>query len=60
MLYEQILLAIPLIKVYECQDEEPRPCNDNVLDILNSENGTTESNNPFGDVLKDLKITKTK
>jgi len=60
MLYEQILMAIPLIKVYDCQEKEPRPCNDKVLDILNSNNGITESNSLFGEVLKDLKITKTK
>ena len=59
MLYEQILLAIPLIKVYDCQDEDPVPCNEKVLEILNSEE-EGEINNPLGDVLKDLKITKTK
>lgn len=58
LLYEQTLLAMPLIKVYDCEVEEPRPCNKKVLDILNSEKEEGGSNNPFGEVLKDLKITK--
>ena len=60
MLYEQILLAIPLIKVYDCQKEEPRPCNEKVLEILDSNERVEEKSNPLGEVLKDLKITKKK
>jgi len=58
LLYEQTLLAMPMIKVYNCEDEKPRPCNKEVLDILNNKKEEDASNNPFGEVLKDLKITK--
>jgi uncharacterized metal-binding protein YceD (DUF177 family) len=61
LIYDQILLAIPLIKVYACENESPRPCNKKVLDILNKrEEKSPDINNPFGEVLKDLKITKSK
>ena len=56
--YEQTILSLPLIKTYNCEDDEPKPCNMKVLDILSSENENPDSNNPFGEVLKDLKITK--
>ena len=58
LFYEQTILSLPLIKVYDCEDESPRPCNEKVLDILNSEKEEIKSNNIFGEVLKDLKITK--
>ncbi len=61
MIYEQIILALPIIKVYNCEDDEPKPCNEKVLAILYKDSIEEEKvNNPFGEVLKDLKITKTK
>ena len=59
MLYEHIVLSIPLIKTFDCEELDPVPCNENILSYL--EGGEDQiSNNPFGEVLKDLKITKTK
>ena len=63
MVYEHIILALPLIKVYDCDSENPIPCNEKVLDVLEGQDSGPEeivSNNPFGDAFKDLKITKTK
>lgn len=63
MIYEHIVLALPMIKVYDCFDEDPLPCNEKVLDVLEHNDFGTEEiveNNPFGDALKNLKITKTK
>ena len=64
MVYEHLILAIPLIKTYDCQDEDPIPCNENILDVLDGVEYEPEeevvNNNPFGDAFKDLKITKTK
>lgn len=55
-IYEYILLAIPLIKVYDCQEEANPPCDDQMLDKLeiveNPEPETEEKNNPFRDALK--------
>lgn len=36
-IYEFIILAIPMIKVYDCEAEEQPPCNLEMLDYLNSE-----------------------
>jgi len=64
MVYEHLVLAIPLIKTYNCEDEDPLPCNEKVLDVLEGVDNEPEeeivNNNPFGDAFKDLKITKTK
>lgn len=63
MVYEHLILSVPLIKTYDCQDIEPIPCNEKVLDVLENIDYKPEEivkNNPFGDAFKDLKITKTK
>ncbi|MBT8233083.1 MAG: DUF177 domain-containing protein [Bacteroidia bacterium] len=62
MIYEHLLLSMPLIKVYDCENENPIPCNQKVLDILNHDKKPEKvvKNNVFGDALKNLKITKTK
>lgn len=60
LIHEQLILAIPMIHTYACDEEEPKPCNEKVLDILYSEEEVEESNNPLEDALKNLKITKTK
>lgn len=55
-LYEFTCLTIPMIKVYDCQVDDPIPCNEELLDILDGEAGTDSvPDNPIWDVLKDLK-----
>lgn len=58
--YEYILLAQPLIKVYDCQVKQPYPCDLNTLERLTdneeeSEATESETDNPIWDALKDWK-----
>ena len=58
-IYEFIVLAVPMIKVYDCQDEENPPCNFEMLAFLSqNEDKATENapeSNPVWDALKNLK-----
>ena len=56
LIYEQIVLALPMIKVYDCEVDDPRPCNVEILSILSEE--SEQASNPLGDALKNLKIDK--
>lgn len=60
IIYEQIILSIPLIKVFDCDLLNPEPCNQDILKILDSEPETEVKNNPLEDAFKNLKITKPK
>jgi uncharacterized metal-binding protein YceD (DUF177 family) len=54
--YEYALLALPIIKVYDCEAEEEPPCDEEMLTYLDAqENGETDApaDNPFRDALKD-------
>lgn len=56
LIYETIVLSIPMIKVYDCDLETTIPCN---LEILNYLSGETKvSGSPLGDALKNLKLNK--
>ncbi len=57
--YEYICLALPMIKTYDCEDDDPVPCNQEMLRYLNAKEGTSEKSNPEGgnsvwDALKNL------
>ena len=55
--YEFICLSLPLIKVYDCDEEDPIPCDEAMLDRMDQaeeEASSGTGNNPFGDALKDL------
>lgn len=57
-IYEMISLSVPLIRQYNCEEDEDAPCNDDVLDILESsapEEPEKDDDNPIWDVLKGLK-----
>ena len=57
MIYELIVLGIPLIKIYDCENDDPRPCNDTVLDYLDAPIETEENDlkpDPVWDRLSDL------
>jgi uncharacterized protein len=59
-IYEFVVLAIPVSKTYACEDEDPRPCDMDVLNLLvseinDSEKPIDEADNPFHQLLKDLK-----
>lgn len=58
-IYEYIVLSMPMIKVYDCEAEDPRPCNEEMLRYLASSSDPAqapgEEENPIWDELKKLK-----
>jgi len=49
-LYECVCLNLPLIKVYDCRENKPYPCNDKILDKLDAtETNSSDSSNPIWD-----------
>lgn len=56
-IYEYIILALPLTNVYDCDSEENKPCNEEMLKHLDVSPRTDEEtkDNPVWDVLKNLK-----
>ena len=57
-IYDNIVIAMPIIKIIDCDELEPKPCDEEVLKHLTIKKENSESN-PFGDALKGIKI-KTK
>ena len=60
-LYDSICLAVPIMKVFDCQDEENPPCDEAVLDKLDSFSDEAIENendkaNPIWDKLKGIKF----
>lgn len=56
--YEYILLAMPLIKVYDCENDDNPPCDFDLLDRLDETIPIEEEQpktNPFKDALKNWK-----
>lgn len=57
--YEFICLSIPMSKTYDCEEDDPLPCNEELLNILDTEKSDDDSEdeggNPIWDALKDLK-----
>lgn len=61
LIYEYILLSMPITKVYDCENDEDPPCNDEVLDRLEYDlDIDDEQNDPHGgsiwDSLKGLDL----
>ncbi len=52
--YEFCVLALPIVNVYDCERDEPLPCNLGVLEKLRQFK-PDEGDNPFLDVLKKMK-----
>lgn len=55
-IYEYIVLSLPMIKVYDCEDEEPLPCDEEMLNRLEAEDENEEDTtpNPIWDELRKL------
>ena len=53
--YEFICLAIPMIKTYDCEAENKKPCDEKMLGYLESQNEEEQQDNPIWDALKKLK-----
>ncbi len=55
LVYESIVLALPMINVYDCEEDDPVPCDKKVLEVLrNKEKEDSDSTNPKWDVLKNI------
>jgi uncharacterized protein len=52
-LYEFAVLSLPMVNVYDCELDTPRPCNQDILDKLRE--SAESSDNPLWDALNDLK-----
>jgi len=57
-IYEVVILGIPLIKTYDCDQDQPSPCNQKVLEYLNDsdDESSKSKTNPMWDKLNDLKF----
>ena len=59
-IYEFIILAMPMIKAYDCEKEVPRPCNEEMLRFLEGEQQSgqqeeeSREDNPIWEELKKL------
>ena len=64
--YEFICLSLPLIKVYDCEEDTPRPCDQEMLKYLSQNSSSSaeeaeeesQESNPIWDALKDLNNNK--
>lgn len=56
-IYEYVSLSLPIVKVYDCENDDPIPCNETILDILDPEEREEPEEkqvNPIWDELKKL------
>ncbi|HKK88585.1 MAG TPA: DUF177 domain-containing protein [Saprospiraceae bacterium] len=57
IVYEVACLSIPLTKIYDCASEDPKPCNEAVLNRLEENSPETDSDETaLGEALKNIKI----
>ncbi len=56
-IYESLSLSIPMVKLIDCEDEEKKPCDENILNYLNKET-ESEPTNSIWNSLKDIKFKK--
>ncbi len=55
LVYESIILSLPLINVYDCDEDDQAPCDENVLEILRNKNiDDSDSTDSAWDALKDI------
>lgn len=56
VIYEYICLSIPITQLYDCQNDIPKPCNDDVIDRINQADTaeSSENNNNIWNALKDF------
>lgn len=53
--YESIILSLPLINVYGCDEDDPPPCDKNILEILRKKSiDESNSTDSAWDALKDI------
>jgi len=53
-IYEHILMSLPMVNVYDCDNDDPRPCDDDALDAL--EQSAKKGDSGIWDTLKNLEV----
>lgn len=53
-IYEFIVLAMPIVKTYDCSQDEHPPCDFEMLNYLEGEKKEQDAPNPIWDALKDF------
>jgi len=53
-IYDFVCLSVPMIKVYDCQQEKPLPCDQAVINRLNAKDQEEKTSNPIWDDLNRL------
>lgn len=53
-IYEHILMTLPLVNVYDCDSDDPIPCDDDALDML--EKAAEKPDSGIWDALKNLDV----
>lgn len=53
-IYEYVVLSMPIIKVYDCQDNDPLPCDKEMLERLEAREEEDAAPNPIWDELRKL------
>lgn len=56
LIYEYIILSVPIIKNIECEDMTPLPCDMAVLDKIETVNEDNDTVNPLWDSLKGIEF----
>lgn len=59
--YEYLCLAVPYVKIYDCEADEKKPCDTTMLALLDKEvseknKESTANSNPIWDKLKNIKF----
>lgn len=55
--YETIILSLPMVNIYDCENDPDAPCDEKILNILREgEKRALEKENPAWDVLKKIKF----
>ena len=59
IIYEFICVSLPLVNIYDCDNELPRVCNDEVLNKLKQTSENTEEEQKNGNIWESLKNLNT-
>ena len=54
-IYEFVCLNLPMVKIYDCEEEEQPPCDEEMLKHLEDDQDDQQRGDPIWDALKDLK-----
>ena len=55
-IYEYVLMSLPMVNVYDCENDDPRPCDLDALDALEQSKDSGDSS--VWDALKNIDVEK--